>query len=306
LLFVVCCLLFVVCCLLFVVCCLLFVGCWLLVVGCWLLVVGCWLKWVGASIIQRAVMKTTILLSPALALAVFCGAFHPAAGRSAERDGYSIEIKVTPKEGEARVTTATGVALEVDRSVTLPLTLAHSENPATIDLSFELAPGSVSIDIEDFDLAPGGDGTSVRRRDFFQAFLFFEFSKEKTICTTAAETFSMLITAPTVEKAEKEGGAGASGKNSVTIDVKQLEVSFQKMSDRKTIYGSIYNPTERQISQLVVRVRAPASGDFEGLDRRYVDRVSVGALSDSSLQIDTQLPALPEGVEFEITLESAR
>lgn len=243
-------------------------------------------------------MKTSILLSPALVLAVFFGAFSPPDGRSEERDGYSVEVKVTPKEGEARVTEVTGIALEQDSSVEFPLSLSHSEKPATVSLDFELGLGTVSINIEDLDFAPRGDGKIVQQRDYFEAELFFELGKEKTICTTAAETISFTVTAPSAEQAEQGELAG-------TIDISQLEVEFYQ--DRNSsINGFIYNPTQQSISNVIVRVTAAAVGEFEGLDRRHRSAASIRPMSDGTLQIKARLPDLPEGGVYKFSLESAR
>ncbi len=251
-------------------------------------------------------MKTRYCLFSVAAFFLALVLLHPALGQAETDGGYSIEVKVAPKEGEAKVTRTTGIALDRTDRVKVPLALAHSEGPATLEMHFDFSDNSVFVEIVDLHFVREGGEGKLHGREFFEGDMYFEFGKEKTICETATEAISFTLTAPPTKKAEKEGGDDGAKKGPASIDVSRLEVSFQKSRGRATIYGAIYNPTERSISQLVVRVTAPASGEFEGLDRLYADRVSVAPMSDSSIQIDTHLPELPEGVEYEFSLDSAR
>ena len=156
-------------------------------------------------------MKTSILLSPVVAIAVFFGTFHPTDGQAGERDGYSIEVKVTPSEAEAKVTSASGIALERDSSVELPAWLSHSKQPAKVAFYFDLPSGSVSVTIRDLDAAVGRDIGLLRERVYFEADLFFQLGEEKTICSTPEETISFTGRPPTAE--EKEDAEAPKGAN---------------------------------------------------------------------------------------------
>jgi len=229
----------------------------------------------------------------ALLLAVFLMLANGAA-RAAE--GYAIEVKVTPTEGEATSTSTGGLALRDNYEVVLPIQLSHTDTPATVEFDFDLSMGAVDITVADLKVVSARDGSSLVEREYFDGRIFLVWNQETTLYASATETVTFTVTAPVDQAGSLEPTLSAE-------ELKKIEAKFRTSEDR--IYAEIYNPTEYEISEYRVRVVADPAGEFKGLDRVYQWRGSVKPFSEERTQIEAQLPGLREGVEYRMTLIGA-
>jgi len=217
-----------------------------------------------------------------------------------EKPKFSLIVRWTPPGGEAVETKVPDLALFTHSRVQVPVSREGGVDPVwTLEFDFDLSDQTVMASLNDHAHLRAAKDGGAYPVEIAEAAFDVVWNQETFVFESAIGKLSF------VPELEGELPTVRRG-NRVPDDLAEKIEFSHKVADRTNLLFQVYNPTEYEFNQAVIRVVIPASEGHAALDRLYQIGVSWPPLRDGDGSFNLpKLTEYPEGTVVQVTLEKA-